>query len=142
MRVLKLFGFVAVLFALAAGYMFLMAYQSGLWLDREFAELSRGWNADVILRHADGSSQGPGFSRRLQGVLNDLKRVHLEKATAAACTHGPEFVQGGRLDLRSRCILWARFDKGVVRFEVELKGFWTDWKITNLGLFREARDTV
>jgi hypothetical protein len=133
MRVLKWMGIVSLPIALIIGYMFITAFRSGWWLDRLFLELSQDWNAEVIIRNA-GSNPAPG----LQTALNDLKRMHLEGTTNAACTHGPNYEREEGFDFRSRCILWGKFDAGVVRFEFHLKGFWDQWKIIGFRFLPEA----
>lgn len=137
MRILKWIGIVSLPVLLLISYMFLSAFRSGLWLDRTFHELSQSWSAEVILLNA-GPMKQTDATQGLQVALNDLKRAKFEDATSAACTHGPNYAAGEGLDFRSRCLLWAKFDKGVIRFEFELKGFWNNWKITNFGFFPEA----
>src|SRR5690348_17330574 len=104
---------VALVLALIVGYMLLAAFQSGWWLDSLFAQLSHGWNAQVIIRNArpSGAGASAGTPEGLQSALNDLKRVRLESITPAACTHGPNYLAGEGMDFRSRCLVWATFDK-------------------------------
>lgn len=141
MRVLKWFGIVGLILILMVGYMLISAFQSGWWLDRLFAQLSQGWNAQVIVRNARPSPVPTGTPEGLQSALNDPKRLHLESITPAACTHGPNYLAGEGVDFRSRCLVWARFNKGTVRFEFELKGFWNEWKITYFGFAPETSGT-
>lgn len=137
MRILKWIGIVSLPIVLLISYMFIFALRSGWWLDRTFQELSHDWSAEVIIRNA-APTKKTDTPQGLQLALNDLKQAKLEETTNAACTHGPNYVQGEGLDFRSRCLLWAKFDKGVVRFEFELKGSWNQWKITNFSFLPEA----
>lgn len=136
-RVLTWAGLISLPIVLFISYLFISAFRSGWWLDHTFLELSRDWNADVIIRNAV-PSKNTDTPQGLQLALNDLRRAKLEDVTSAACTHGPSYIRGEGFDFRSRCLLWAQFDKGVVRFEFELKGFWNQWKITDFSFHPEA----
>ncbi len=135
MRIFKWIGIACTPVIFFVAYMFLSAYRSGLWLDHEFAELSQNWDAAVVLRNVPGTGSSP---EGLQTALNDLKHARLEQITPAACTHGFNADRKDGFDLRSQCLIWAKFDTGVVRFEVELKRIQGQWKYTGFAFYPQA----
>lgn len=137
MRMLKWVGVISAAVILALGYLFANAYRSGQWVDQVLISLAQGWDADVIVRNARHTPGKPDDRDGLQNALNDLKRVRLDRLSAAACTHGLNFTEEEGVDFRSRCVAWADFDKGTVRFDFELKRSWNQWQITGFS-FREA----
>ncbi len=130
MRVWRWVAFIVVLAVMAFGYIHIAAHQSGLWVDRVFAELSQKWDAKVVFRNAKSSAPRSGSSEGLQLALDNLKSARLEEAAPATCTHGVKIGDGEGVGMRSRCVLLARFDKGVVEFEFELAGYLGSWKIS------------
>ncbi len=136
MRIFKWIGIACVPVIFVVAYMFLSAYRSGLWLDHEFAELSQNWDAAVVLRNT--RTTGNPSDDSLQTALNDFKQARLEQVTPAACSHGFKADTQEGFDLRSQCLIWARFDKGGVRFEVELKRIQGQWKYTGFAFYPQA----
>lgn len=131
MRVVRWLLFLALPVVLCFAYMYVSAYRSGLWLDVQFHELGKEWNAEVLLRNIrlTGSKETP---EGLQGGLDLFKTLQLKDTSRAACTHGLKFEPTeSRPHLRSQCIVFTRFSNGVThQWEFELSGFWDHWQIT------------
>lgn len=51
MRVVRWLLVLALPVVLCFAYMFVSAYRAGLWLDVQFHELEKEWNAEVLLRN-------------------------------------------------------------------------------------------
>lgn len=133
MRVLKRLAvavvLIVVLGGLAFGYALVQAIQAGAWLDSEIAALSKNWDAKILAREW-ASSMSPGELANLQAGFEPMRQGHLRSITSAACTFGPHLEVGGDdSGLRSECVVWATFDEGVVRFDVELSGRSSKWQI-------------
>lgn len=134
-------GFLLLAIAVAVGYVLESGYRAGQWVDRVFLSLVREWDADVIVKNARNRPARRNDRQELQKALDELGRLQLDRLSDAACTHGLHYSSEGGLDFRSRCVTRAVFAQGTVRFDVEVKGFWNDWKITSFSFRPETPDT-
>lgn len=127
---LKLVVSICAVVALLLGYTFIVALQSGKWVDQVLLSLYQNWwSADVIARNFR-RPYSPQEIVELQNALDDLRNARLTRITPTECTHGLHYESGQGTDFRSRCVASAVFQERTVMFDFELKGFWNEWQIT------------